>query len=376
MVTSAQMDQVEAHLQEQLGAATGAAGQTQAPAMLGFSFGDDDESDDNGTVVAVDGPPPSDTQHSHSSACEYDELAYMLQRNLDAIQTEQKASKKDKQCPLPNCETVITGNQRFCRAHFRYYEPLRRRCLRDVDDNNPDTETENSINFKTIFGHKTPKGKAKGKAKAKAKSQPEAKHQFTLEGDPERQETCLNDLMAKHPEYGDADDPTKSKSTKAKFENVSLSQYVELRGTTKASIDAKRRPRWDKALFDTKVKKSRPNWQQARLDEEWAKILVATPDIEKRWEGDREAPLQLPVPGWICGKDSADDTTTNFHTREMETKGGAATAMEAEQLAKAITDCAIGFGSDGVRAAHASDTFQEVGKDSVTYSNKLTEKGH
>eukprot|EP00959_Pyramimonas_sp_CCMP1952_P253209 5290105-Pyramimonas_sp.AAC.1 len=169
--------------------------------------------------------------------------------------------RTDKPCPVTSCEEQVHGNKKHCKAHHRIYECLRNHSLKGVDDLDEKTETEESKSFKAIFGHRGKKGSK------------------NYDGDPEIASQVLEDVRKKHPDMDDAGG-SGARSTKARGTDISLSTYVNRRGTEKSKSEVSARPKWDFELFSCQMELLR-RWTPTKIKQEWAQLEENTPDDQK-----------------------------------------------------------------------------------------------
>ena len=111
---------------------------------LDFEWGSD--------AVTVDESKASGTSSSLG-----DEIAKQKVRSQPAATSatgkrKSLGASQDKACPLSLCERFIYGKNRYCCPHNRPYETVMKQALKGVKNDDPDTETNESLAFKSIFG--------------------------------------------------------------------------------------------------------------------------------------------------------------------------------------------------------------------------------
>ena len=89
----------------------------------------------------------------------------------------------------------------------------------------------------------------------------------------------------------------------------------------------------DKGLFKGKLRAMRPDWNDDRLEKEWAYLLSTTDESEKEWGGPADSPLQLPIPPYMIGEQSTMSELDTFETRQVVSESKAVKMDQKEALA-------------------------------------------
>ena len=269
-----------------------------------------------------------------------------------------------KFCPLPRCNRgedgargLIVGKRKYCLPHHRAFECVHGKFVKPLNDKDPRVHTDNAEfkAYKAIFGYK--KIKVKGAPAIPAE-----------DGNLEVANDVLEDVIAKNPENENVKGGKGGRGQKVKQSRsagIQLTTFIETQGTKHSHRDITRRPKWDKILFARRMESLR-GWTHSRIEAEWTKLDDETPSDKKDRNGDPQAPLRLPIPGWMVGEDAIEDVQENFHAKQVETATGAR-AMEAPEIAQAVEDCKMNFGE--LAAPSRASMLEKAAPESITSSD-------
>ena len=220
----------------------------EAVACAAFTFEDDD--DDFEDAVSPAGDASSRGSTSRGSVSNSAPISSGLHAEKQAQMRASKQSQSQKICPVLDCGEKIEGKRKFCKVndHNGWYESTWRRTFPDAKKRKKLTTEEmeqlekEQLSFKNIFGSKDKDGDAK----------------------------LMSDYFNTMIElYGDSSNKgsTAVGTSKGAIPG-GLSAFTHSRGTRKVNAEVKKRPKWDKEVFVTKMKAIRP-WDDARCNKEW-----------------------------------------------------------------------------------------------------------
>ena len=291
----------------------------KAVACAAFTFEDDDDFEDASSPA---GDASSRGSISRGSASNSAPISSGLHAEKQAQMRASKQSQNLKICPVLDCGEKIEGKRKFCKVndHNGWYESTWRRTFPDAKKRkrltNDETEQleKEQESFKNIFGSKDKDGDAK----------------------------LMSDYFNTMIElYGDSSNKgsTAVGTSKGKIPG-GLSAFTHSLGPRKVNAEVKKRPKWDKEVFMTKMKAIRP-WGGARCNKEWG-MLKNHLTAKYRRVGTPRASLWNARRGCVVR-----NTMLRKHRIMMKcvwTHRKKAIKMGQSELDRAVSDCQVGFG--------------------------------